>query len=435
MSLESNAKTVKTWFVTFTGNAGNVPSLWINDTYVVAVGKHSEVLEAIPGVPCEVQLMEISSSTDMSGKFQCSLNGYQTPLISSTASADELLSSFRSLNIGEVVVSREVEPEGYAARTKWYITFSNFVGNAPMISCHNISLDNGALIKISSIVDGSATPASGSLSVTAKNFPSVAPLQLSLSDDNSVSLHQFDRNLMAALYLERPLGLSSTGAVTRSLYGYGEHGYAGAMFTFTTVQQFLDEPRLNFTGSHSLQGTDPLVEVKSVKNGTVGNLQTLLVSGINGATPSGKFFLKFDGEESSYIDVSNLLADPALLERELVLLDAIEDYDVNVTHRQIGLDDVWSITFANAFSGKSYRDYRKCFYDTYMKQCKQSFDSYECREHDGQKNYAYQIHVPGMKEHSNVVKAHRILTVGCMTMIDRHVATKDIHFRLLKLSP
>ena len=154
----------------FTGNAGNVPSLWINDTYVVAVGKHSEVLEAIPGVPCEVQLLEISSSTDMSGKFQCSLNGYQTPLISSTASADELLSSFRSLNIGEVVVSREVEPEGYAARTKWYITFSNFVGNAPMISCHNISLDNGALIKISSIVDGSATPASGSLSVTAKEF-------------------------------------------------------------------------------------------------------------------------------------------------------------------------------------------------------------------------------------------------------------------------
>ena len=115
VSLESNAKTVKIWFVTFTGNAGNVPSLWINDTYVVAVGKHSEVLEAIPGVPCEVQLIEISSSTAMSGKFQCSLNGYQTPLISSTASADELLSSFRSLNIGEVVVSREIEAEGYAA--------------------------------------------------------------------------------------------------------------------------------------------------------------------------------------------------------------------------------------------------------------------------------------------------------------------------------
>ena len=100
---------MKTWFVTFTGNAGNVPSLWINDTFVVAVGKHSEVLEAIPGVPCEVQSLEISSSTDISGKFQCSMNGYQTPLISSTASADELLSSFRSLNIGEVVVSREVE--------------------------------------------------------------------------------------------------------------------------------------------------------------------------------------------------------------------------------------------------------------------------------------------------------------------------------------
>ena len=97
----------------FYGERGNVPSLWINDTYVVAVGKHSEVLEAIPGVPCEVQL-EISSSTAMSGKFQCSLNGYQTPAISSTASANELLSSFRSLNIGEVVVSREIEAEGYA---------------------------------------------------------------------------------------------------------------------------------------------------------------------------------------------------------------------------------------------------------------------------------------------------------------------------------
>ena len=35
VSLESNAKTVKTWFVTFTGNAGNVPSLWINDTYLL----------------------------------------------------------------------------------------------------------------------------------------------------------------------------------------------------------------------------------------------------------------------------------------------------------------------------------------------------------------------------------------------------------------
>ena len=48
---------------------------------------------------------------------------------------------------------------------------------------------------------------------------------------------------------------------------------------------------------------------------------------------------------------------------------------------------------------------------------------------------AYQVHVPGMKERSNVVKAHRILTAGCMTMTERHVVPKDIYFRLLKLSP
>ena len=170
----------------------------------------------------------------------------------------------------------------------------------------------GISISVTEIKKGSAVAVTtGTVIVDAKDLTSVSPLQLVVSDpDNFVALSVFDQELMSALELTRPLGVS----VVRSTYGYGEVGYAGYKFTFTTLQQFLDEPKLNFSGTSSLSGTNSSVEILSIKNGTNGNVQTLRVSGAgNTGDPSGEFFLEFGGVESENIDVSALIATPTLL--------------------------------------------------------------------------------------------------------------------------
>ena len=131
-------------------------------------------------------------------------------------------------------ITREVEEIGYAPFTKWYVTFTNYVGNAPMINCNNNTLSGeGISISVTEIKKGSAVAVTtGTVIVDAKDLTSVSPLQLVVSDpDNFVALSVFDQELMSALELTRPLGVS----VVRSTYGYGEVGYAGYKFTFTTL--------------------------------------------------------------------------------------------------------------------------------------------------------------------------------------------------------
>ncbi|CAM9707700.1 unnamed protein product, partial [Discosporangium mesarthrocarpum] len=185
------------WTVTFPVTAGDVEEVQVDSTGLTGDGAIGQVFEVQTACFPEIQRVETSSSSAISGYFSLGVGGEWTPPIDHNATADTVLEALSGLHgLSNISVSR-TGPTGLQTLTvqtfAWDVTFSGLTGPQPLLEAccgENVLLDNpnsttatlesfytgDAEVTVKRITPGLGAPLGGTwyLSVDGESTPNIA---------------------------------------------------------------------------------------------------------------------------------------------------------------------------------------------------------------------------------------------------------------------